>query len=337
MITAEELHKSLSSVSIGASTCNFSLEKCKELTPTINAINQLKKEKNAIILAHSYVSPEILTGVADVVGDSFELSKRAQEADCDIIIFAAVKFMAETAKILNPNKQVFVPSDINGCSLADSITVDDIQQLKQQYPDYAFICYINTSAEVKAHCDVCVTSSNVYKIVETYPNDKIYFLPDKLMGMNVERHLKEHNINKTFKYYSGKCYVHDEYDPDMIQYLSIKHPEAAIVAHPECKPEVTKLADYIGSTSQMMNFVKNTSHKEYVMLTECGLSSRLQLENPEKSFIGSCTMCKYMKSNRLEQILSILENPAPSKEIILSNDTMNKAKQSLLEMFKYNQ
>ena len=336
MITAEELHASLSSVSIGASTCNFSLEKCQELTPTINAINQLKKEKNAIILAHSYVSPEILTGVADVVGDSFELSKKAQHANCDIIIFAAVKFMAETAKILNPSKQVFVPSEVNGCSLSDSITANQVRTLKKQFPDFAFVCYINTSAEVKAECDVCVTSSNVYKIVESFPSKNIYFLPDKLMGMNVERYLKENNINKNFKYYSGKCYVHDEYDPDMIQYLSIKHPEAKIVAHPECKPEVTQLADFIGSTSQMMNYVKSSDYKEYVMLTECGLSSRLQLENPEKKFIGSCTMCKYMKSNRLEQILSILKSPNKKLEISIDKNTMKKAMNSLEAMFKYN-
>ena len=339
MITAEKLHQSLSSVSIGASTCNFSLEKCQEFAPIINRINQLKKEKNAIILAHSYVSPEILTGVADVVGDSFELSKKAQSATCDIIIFAAVKFMAETAKILNPTKRVFVPSEVNGCSLADSISAKQVTELKQKYPDHAFVCYINTSADVKAQCDVCVTSSNVYKIIEHYPNDKIYFLPDKLMGLNIERYLTENNIKKTFKYYHGKCYVHDEYDPDMIQYLSLKHPNAKIVAHPECKPEVTQLADYIGSTSQMMSYVTKTDYEEYVMLTECGLSSRLQLENPGKKFIGSCTMCKYMKSNRLEQILSILENLDTENkklEISIDKNTMKQAMNSLEAMFKYN-
>jgi quinolinate synthase len=220
--------------------------------------------------------------------------------------------------------------------LADSITAEQVKQLKAQYPDYAFICYINTSAEVKAQCDVCVTSSNVYNIVERFPNDKIYFLPDQLMGMNVERYLKENNIKKTFKYYCGKCYVHDEYDPDMIQYLSLKHPDAKIVAHPECKPEVTQLADYIGSTSQMMAYVKDTAHKEYVILTECGLSSRMQLENPEKKFIGSCTMCKYMKSNRLEQILSILESPNKTLEILIDTTTMKQAMNSLQAMFKYN-
>ncbi len=335
MITAEELQEKLSPVSIGANTCNFSLEKCQEMAPKINKINQLKKEKNTLILAHSYVSPEILTGVADFVGDSFELSKKAANADCDSIIFAAVKFMAETAKILSPNKKVFIPSEVNGCSLADSITAKEVKQLKEAYPDYAFICYINTTAEVKALCDVCVTSSNVYKIVANYPSDKIFFLPDQLMGKNIENYLNEQNIKKTFKYSDGKCYVHDEYDPDMIQYLSLKHPEAVIAAHPECKPSITSLSDYVGSTSQLINYVAETNHKEYVLLTECGLSSRLQVEYPNKQFIGSCTMCKYMKSNRLDQILAILETDDSNLEIQLSEKIMKKAKHSLDEMFKY--
>ena len=333
---ASELQEKLSSVSIGSNTCNYNMETCERIAPIINKINQLKKEQNAIILAHSYVSPEILVGVADHVGDSYELSKAAQAATCDTIIFAAVKFMAETAKILNPSKKVYVPSPINGCSLADAIDADKVRELKQQYPDYAFICYINTSAEVKALCDACVTSSNVNNIVKNFPNDNIYFLPDKLMGQNVEAYLNEHNINKNFKYYSATCYVHEEYDPDMIAYLKSTHPDAAIVAHPECQPSVTKQANFVGSTSQMIQFVKTTEHPKYVMLTECGLSARLQMEAPTKQFVGSCTMCKYMKSNRLEQILAILEHPNPDLEIQLSIETINKAKHSLEQMFKYN-
>ena len=147
--------------------------------------------------------------------------------------------------------------------MADSIDAEKVQALKKQYPDYAFICYINTSAEVKALCDCCVTSSNVYKIVETYPNDKIYFLPDELMGKNVEAYLNEKGVKKEFKYYSGTCYVHEEYDPDMIDYIQLNHPEAAIVAHPECKPSITAKADYVGSTSQMVNFVKETKHDSH--------------------------------------------------------------------------
>ncbi len=335
MITATELQEKLSTISIGANTCNFSIETCEKMAPTINKINQLKKEKNAIILAHSYVSPEILYGVADHVGDSFELSKAAQNSDYDIIIFAAVKFMAETAKILNPSKRVFTPSEINGCSLADSISAEEVKKLKSQYPNHAFICYINTNADVKALCDSCVTSSNVYNIIENFPNDNIYFLPDRLMGKNVEAHLKKVNSKKNFTYYSGTCYVHEEYDPDMIDYLKLSHPEAAIVAHPECKPSIIEKSTFVGSTSQMINYVKQTDHDRYVMLTECGLTARLQMEDPSKKFIGSCTMCKYMKSNKLDQILEILENPNEDLEISLDKITIEKAKHSLLQMFKY--
>ena len=155
------------------------------------------------------------------------------------------------------------------------------------------------------------------------------------MGMNIQNYLTEHNIDKTLKYSDGKCYVHDEYDPDMIQYLSLKHPNAAIAAHPECKPSITTLANFVGSTSQMINYVADTNHDEYVLLTECGLSSRLQVEHPEKKFIGSCTMCKYMKSNRIDQILDVLENEPSNLEINLSEKVIEKAKHSLNEMFKY--
>jgi quinolinate synthase len=335
MITPKDLMDRLSAVSIGANTCNFSLETCEKYAPIINKINELKTKKNAIILAHSYVSPEILYGVADHVGDSFELSKAAQNASADIIIFAAVKFMAETAKILNPNKTVYVPSTVNGCSLADSITANDVIKLRKQYPDHAFICYINTSAEVKALCDSCVTSSNVYRVVEQYPNNNIYFLPDALMGKNVANHLTATNSSKNFSYYHGTCYVHEEYDPDMIDYLKAHHADAAVVAHPECKPTIIDKATFVGSTSQMIQFVKNTSYPSYVMLTECGLTARLQMDDPLKTFIGSCTMCKYMKSNTLAQILSILETSPKDLEITLPQDTIQNAHCCLMEMFKY--
>ncbi len=335
MITAESLFKKLSHITLGGTVCRYSLEFCEKYAPIINKINQLKKEKNALILAHSYVAPEIIYGVADHVGDSFELSKAAKNAESETIIFAAVKFMAETAKILSPQKKVYTPSFVNGCSLADSITADKVKELKNQYPDFAFICYINTSADVKALCDCCVTSSNVYKIIENFPNDKIYFLPDQLMGKNVEHYLKENNIKKEFKYYSGTCYVHEEYEPEMIDYIKLNHPKAAIVAHPECKPSIIEKATYVGSTSQMVNYVKSTSHNQYVMLTECGLTSRLQVEDPSKTFIGSCTMCKYMKSNKLDQILALLETPNPELEIDLTNETIKNANRSLFNMFEY--
>ncbi|MEK9726630.1 MAG: quinolinate synthase NadA [Candidatus Margulisiibacteriota bacterium] len=335
MITAQDLQSKLAHISIGGNVCRYTLEICEQYAPLINEINELKKRKNALILAHSYVAPEIIYGVADHVGDSFELSKIAQNANCDTIVFAAVKFMAETAKILSPSKTVYTPSFVNGCSLADSITAEKVIELKKQFPNYAFICYINTSAEVKAHCDCCVTSSNVYKNIENYTNYNNYFLPDQLMGKNIERYLREKNSQKDFRYYDGTCYVHEEYDPEMIDYIQLNHPEAAIVAHPECKPSIVEKATFVGSTSQMINYVKETNHEKYVMLTECGLTSRLQMERPNKTFIGSCTMCKYMKSNKLEQIRNCLTNPDPNLEIKLAPTIIHAAEKSLFEMFKH--
>jgi quinolinate synthase len=335
MITADALFEKLSHVTLGGTICRYSKDTCATLAPQINAINALKAQKNAIILAHSYVAPEIVYGVADHVGDSFELSKIAQSTSSDIIIFAAVKFMAETAKVLNPTKRVFIPSQINGCSLADSITVEGVQILRHTYPDHAFICYINTSAAVKAHCDCTVTSSNVYTIVEKYPNDRIYFLPDRLMGQNIANHLQSIGSTKIFDYYTGTCYVHEEYDPDMIAYIRSKHPQAAIVAHPECQPAIVDQATFVGSTSQMIQYVKTTTHDQYVLLTECGLTARLQAEEPQKQFIGSCTMCRYMKSNTLDHIQQCLESPHPSSEIHLDDATIQGANQSLAAMFRY--
>ena len=196
MITAQELYEKLQHVTASGSTCKYTLEKCEELAPKLNEINELKKEKNAVILVHSYVDPEIVYGIADYTGDSYALSKNAVEADADIIVFVAVKFMGETAKILNPTKDVLIPSELNGCSLADSITGDDIRKLKEQYPDYTYVCYINTTADVKAECDVCVTSGNVYNIVENLPTDKIFFLPDKLMGLNIIDEMKRRGVEK---------------------------------------------------------------------------------------------------------------------------------------------
>ncbi|MBT5855393.1 quinolinate synthase NadA [bacterium] len=306
------------------------------MAPLINSINALKAEKNAIILAHSYVSPEIIHGVADYVGDSYELSKKAKEDDADTIVFSAVKFMAETAKIISPSKEVLVPNKLNGCSLADSVTGENVRALKLQFPDHAFVCYINTTADVKAECDVCVTSSNVYDIIEAFPNDKIYFLPDRLMGENVVAELHRRGSQKQIEIYkNGTCYVHEEYDPEMIEFIRLEHPGVAVVSHPECSSKVLDHSDFVGSTSQMINHVKESDLSTFYMLTECGLSSRLQLEVPEKTFVGSCTMCKYMKSNTLADILRVMDSPDP-EDIISLAPAIIKASQSCIDaMFHY--
>ncbi|MDA0323453.1 MAG: quinolinate synthase NadA [Verrucomicrobia bacterium] len=334
-ITASQLHEKLKDVKLGGTTCLYPLEKCERYVPLINRINELKAEQNAVVLAHSYVSPEIIYGVADFVGDSYGLAKDAMSTDATTIVFAAVKFMGDTAKILNPTKEVLIPSELNGCTLADSITGDDVRKLRRENPDFMFICYINTSADVKAECDVCVTSSNAYDIVERVPSDKIYFLPDKLMGFNIIEEMKTRKVDKEIKLWDGTCYVHEEYDPDMIDYLRSQHPELRVLSHPECSPGVLQHSDYVGSTSQLLNYMKDTDAETILMLTECGITSRLQVEMPHLKFVGSCSMCRYMKSNTLQDILRVLENPRPQDVISIDEGVQARALACIEAMFEY--
>jgi len=315
--------------------CQYSLRKCEELIPIINEINELKEEKNAVILAHSYISPEIIYGVSDFVGDSYKLSRDALSTKASTIVFVAVRFMGETAKILNPEKEVLIPAALDGCSLADSIQADTVRQLRRQYPDYTFICYINTSAQVKAECDITVTSANVYKVAKDIPNDKIYFLPDKFMGQNLKNYMERQGIKKDIKFYTGTCYVHEDYGMDDIFKVKLEYPDAKIVSHPECNSAIIDNSDFVGSTEQMLKFMKETSSRQFLMLTECGLSARLQSEFPDKQLVGSCTMCKFMKSNTLEDILRALKNPLPKDRVILDEPTRLRALKTIEAMFRY--
>lgn len=333
--TAEKLYQILKNIRVGGNVCTYSLKKCEELVPLINEINELKEERNAVILAHSYVSPEILYGVADYTGDSYALSKNATETDASTIIFAAVRFMGDTAKILNPQKEVYIPGLNDGCTLADSINARQVTALKKEFPDYTFVCYINTTAEVKAECDVCVTSSNVYDIVERIPNDKIYFLPDKFMGLNLQAEMKKRKVAKDIKFYNGTCYVHEEYGAAEIFKIRSEYPNAKIVSHPECSPAVVENSDYVGSTAQMLDYMSKTDSQEFLMLTECGLSSRLQVEFPDKRLVGSCTMCRYMKSNTLEDILRTLKAPTERDRVAIDPATLQRARKSIEAMFYY--
>ncbi len=334
-MTAEELFDRLKHVKVGAHTCTFDMEKCTEILPLINEINVLKKEKNAVILAHSYVAPEIVYGVADYIGDSYGLSKDAMNTEAETIVFAAVKFMGETAKLLSPEKEVLIPGLESGCTLADAITGDQMKALRAQYPEHAFICYINTTAEVKALCDVSVTSSNVYDIIERYPNDKIVFVPDLLMGKNIIEEMKVRGVDKEIILYDGNCYAHKEYEPDMVEYLRSKHEGLTVVSHPECTFDVPSRSDFVGSTSQMMDYIKSSEKSDFLLLTECGLSSRLQIENPEKNFIGTCNFCKYMKSNTLEDIIRVLKNPKDTDRVTLESSVIDDAKKCIEKMFEF--
>ena len=335
MVTAEKLYEKLKDIHVGNPVCQFTKENCELLLPAIERIEKLKHEKNAIILAHNYVAPQIFYSVADYTGDSYGLSKKAKESDADVIVFAAVRFMAETAKILNPKKIVLDPNPNGGCSLADGITNTDVINLRQQFPDHTFVCYINTTASVKAECDVCVTSSNVYKIIEKIPNDKIYFLPDKLMGENVIQNLKKKGVKKNIELWEGTCYVHEEYQPENIDQVRKNFNGIEVLVHPECSSAVVNKADYIGSTSQMLNHVRKSDRDSFFLLTECGLTGVLQSEFPQKTFAGGCTMCKYMKSNSLEDILNVLENPSPQNIIKINLDTQKRALQCVNRMFEY--
>ncbi|HOW36532.1 MAG TPA: quinolinate synthase NadA [Candidatus Omnitrophota bacterium] len=334
-ITAAQLYKKLKNVRIGGTVCHYSLKKCQEYTPLINAINRLKQEKNAVILVHSYVSPEIVYGVADFVGDSYALSKDAMNTTADTIVFVAVKFMGETAKILNPKKQVLMTAPEGGCTLADAITAAQVRRLRKKFPKYTFVCYINTTAEVKAECDVCVTSSNVYEIVANIPNKKIYFLPDKYMGDNLRYEMRHRGIRKDVQFFNGTCYVHEDYTPDQIFQIRTEYPNAKIVSHPECAPEVCANSDFVGSTAQILDYMFKSRSKEFLMLTECGLSSRLQVEVPHKKLVGSCTLCKYMKSNTLEDILRVLKNPARRDIITVKESVRRRALKCVQAMFTY--
>jgi quinolinate synthase len=334
-MTALQLYEKLKNIKLGASVCQYSFKKCEELVPIINEINELKEEKNAVILAHSYISPEIIYGVSDFVGDSYKLSKDALTTTASTIVFVAVRFMGETAKILNPEKEVLIPAEQDGCSLADSIDAQTVKDLRRQYPDYTFICYINTSAQVKAECDVTVTSANVYKVAKDIPNNKIYFLPDKFMGQNLKNYMDRQGIKKDIKFYSGTCYVHEEYNIDDIHKVRLEYPDAKIVSHPECNSAIVDNSDFVGSTEQMLGFMKETDSKQFLMLTECGLSARLQSEFPDKQLVGSCTMCKFMKSNTLENILRTLKKPLPKDRVILDEPTRLRALKTIEAMFRY--
>jgi quinolinate synthase len=334
-MTGEELFQKLRDVRINGAACAYTPEKCESLIPMINAINALKKERNAVILAHSYVAPEIVYGVADFTGDSYGLAKDATRTQAETIVFASVRFMGETAKILNPEKRVLIPGTDTGCTLADAVTGDAVRRLRREFPDHAFVCYINTTAEVKAECDVCVTSSNVYDIVAAIPSDKVFFLPDKLMGKNLREEMERRGVNKRIEVYDGVCYVHEQYDPEMIRFLRVKFPDVQVLSHPECSPGILHASDYVGSTSQMLDYVAKSKQNRFAVLTECGLSSRLMVEHPEKQFVGSCTLCRYMKSNTLEGILRVLLKPRPEDAVEIPEDVIRRARACIDAMFAY--
>lgn len=286
----------------------------------IDRINKLKKEKNAIILAHCYQPIEI-DKVADFVGDSLKLSQVASNTDADIIVFAGVYFMAQTAKLLSPNKKVLLPQIDAGCRMADMITYDQLIEFKKQHPNITTVCYVNSTAEVKSECDMCCTSANAVDIVKSLKENKILFVPDTYLGKWVERSLENVEVIT----YPGFCPTHLMIRTEDVTKARELYPNALILAHPECHTTVSELADFVGSTTGIMNYVKNSSHNQFVIATEQGVIDRLKRDYPDKEFypIKAHLICPNMKMTSLEDILNVLENE--TNEITVDEDIAQKA------------
>lgn len=293
---------------------------------------KLKNDKNALLLAHFYQVPEI-QDIADYVGDSLGLAQKAKEAETDIIVFSGVHFMAETAKILNPDSKVLLPDLEAGCSLADSCPPKDFKKFKEKYPDHIVISYINCSAAIKTLSDVVCTSGNAVQIVESFPRDqKIIFAPDKNLGAYVNK-----MTGRNMVLWDGTCEVHDVLETEAIVKLRAENKDAKLIAHPECKATVLEMADFIGSTTKMLNFTKTDESKKYIVATETGILHQMKKDSPEKEFIivptdetCSCNDCPYMKLNTMQKLYLCLKNENP--EITLSTKTIDKAKKPIEKM-----
>jgi quinolinate synthase len=310
------------------SKVSWSIEDCKLYATLTLEINTLKKEQNAIIVAHSYQTPDIMYGIADFIGDSYGLALKAMETEASKVICCTVYFMAETIKLLNPNIDVLIPKKPS-CSLADSITIKDIWKLKEENPNVPVVCYVNTSAKVKSEADICVTSSNALKIINSIESDKIIFIPDKHMGENLQK-----ETDKKLILWNGACTVHEKFDYKIVDQLKKIYPNAKIVSHPECTKEVVERSDFSGGTTAMLNYVKNSQEKEFMILTECGIIERIKIETENKKFIGTCNICPYMKEIKLKDILKVLEEPKDDYYIEIEEIYKNRAKKSLEMMMK---
>ena len=272
------------------------------IAPLVHRINELKRQKNAVILAHNYQVPEIFHCVADFTGDSLALAKEAAKTDAKIIVQAGVHFMAETAKILSPEKTVLIPDTNAGCSLASSITGDDVRLLKQKYPGVPVVTYVNTSADVKAESDITCTSSNAIDVVESLGSETVILLPDEYLARNVAA-----NTHVKIIAWKGRCEVHELFTVEDIREMRAAHPGVIVLAHPECPPDVMAEADFAGSTADMITYVDKKHPKRVVLVTECSMSDNVALEFKDTEFVRPCNMCPHMKRITLEGILHSLE------------------------------
>ena len=278
--------------------------------PYVAAINALKKERNAVVLAHNYMTPEIFHCVADITGDSLALARRAGETDADVIVLAGVHFMAETAKLLNPEKTVLIPDMRAGCSLAESITAADIRRLRERHPGVPVVTYVNTSAEVKAESDICCTSGNAVAIVESLGCDEVIFLPDEYLANYVAQQTDVKIIT-----WKGHCEVHERFTAQELEDYRTSYDDLTIIAHPECPPDVLAVADFVGSTAQMSRFVETRRPKRVLMVTECSMSDNVAADVTDVQFIRPCNLCPHMKRITLANIYESLEKLEPRVEI----------------------
>jgi len=308
-----------------------------EIDPTLDLfeeIEKLKKEKNAIILAHYYQEADI-QDIADYIGDSLGLSQQAAETEADIIVFAGVHFMAETAKMLSPDKKVLLPDLKAGCSLADSAPAPLFRKFKEKYPDHVVVSYINCTAELKTMTDICCTSSNAVKVIESIPEDKkIIFAPDRNLGKYLEK-----KTGRDMVLWNGTCMVHEIFSDEKITKLMLRHPEAKFIAHPECEAHILEKADFIGSTSKLLNYTKENEATEFIVATESGIIHQMQKASPEKTFIPAppnntcaCNECPHMRRNTLEKLYIAMKYETP--EITLEDWVIEQGRASIDRMLE---
>ncbi|MEM7181114.1 MAG: quinolinate synthase NadA [Spirochaetota bacterium] len=301
-------------------------QEIEEKLPLIEEINQLKKEKNAVLLGHNYMTPDVFHGVSDIQGDSLYLSKVAGETNADIILFNGVHFMAETAKILSPQKKVLIADLEAGCSLAESITRQDVINLKREYPGAPVVTYVNCSAEVKAETDICCTSANAVQIVESLDTDTVIFLPDEYLASNVQKETKKKLIT-----HPGTCMVHELYTKEDIEATRAQfNDDIVVISHPECSSDVVDASDFSGSTSQMSTFIEQSKAQNIMLVTECSMGDNLRSSFPKKEFVSTCQTCPHMKKITLTKIRDALLHE--KYEIHLEQEIIEKGQRAVQRM-----
>ncbi|MDZ7778812.1 MAG: quinolinate synthase NadA [Gemmatimonadota bacterium] len=297
------------------------------LEPILVEIDELKQQRNAVVLAHNYMTPDIFHGAADLKGDSLALARMASETDAEVIVMAGVHFMAETAKIVNEHKTILIPDLQAGCSLAEGITGDDVRLLRERYPGVPVVTYVNTSAEVKAESDICCTSGNAVQVVESLDVPKVIFLPDQYLGRWVAS-----QTDVEIVLWNGSCEVHERFTGAELQAYRSQHPGIQIIAHPECPPDVLDEADFVGSTARMIDWVHNERPRQVVMVTECSMSDNVAAESPDTEFIRPCNLCPHMKRITLEGIRDSLRDM--KNEVTVTPDVAARARTAVERMLE---